>query len=531
MAVDWSLLIAGLGLFMLGMDYLERALRSLLNQSSTAVLQRGTASLWLAIPLGTLMTALMQSSSLVGLLVLALVGAGAMPMRNALGIILGANLGTTATGWLVTMVGFKLDLTAASLPLIGVGALLLVLLARYARWLAIGRLMLGFGFLLFGLTSMKTGVASVTTGVDLDYLAGLHSFWFLLVGVLLAAVIQSSSAVVMLVLSGLHAQLLPLPSALAMIIGADVGTSSTMLLAAAGGAVVKRQVAVFHLIYNAISAVFSYLLLLPLALWVFTRIGLDDPLYSLVLFHSSFNFFGIFLFLPWLPRLADWLEHHVGATVSKHDLRQRVPVSVPGAAVIAVEQEARRMVAFTSVLIAQAFNRPPPTAHNLSTQHIGAGMAAYINSYEQLKREESSLVAYVGDIVTAESAQHLALQSWLAVVRLSVYSAKAIKDIRDDLEALWLSQDARFQSLREGLVAVIEPLLDALDKQLVGELGPGDIEVMAAGHARQIEQLQKHVYLLKGRLDPELSTLMNVVREADECGREVIRLLQRWPAP
>ena len=133
MTVDWALMLAGLGLFLLGMQYLEQSLKSLLNHSAVQLLKRGTASLWLAIPFGTGLTALMQSSSLVGLLVLAFVGAGVMPMRNALGIILGANLGTTLTGWLVALLGFTLKLDALALPLIGAGGLMVVLLERYSR--------------------------------------------------------------------------------------------------------------------------------------------------------------------------------------------------------------------------------------------------------------------------------------------------------------------------------------------------------------------------------------------------------------
>ena len=101
-SIDWWLLVSGLGLFMLGMFFLERSLKSLLNRAVIQSLRTATASLWLAVPLGVVLTALLQSSSLLGLLVLAFVAAGVMPMRNALGVILGANLGTTMTGWLVT---------------------------------------------------------------------------------------------------------------------------------------------------------------------------------------------------------------------------------------------------------------------------------------------------------------------------------------------------------------------------------------------------------------------------------------------
>ncbi len=526
MTIDWGLLLAGLGLFMLGMNYLEQALRALMNQSSAQLLRRATESLWVAIPLGAVLTALLQSSSLVGLLVLAFVGAAVMPLRNALGIMLGANLGTTFTGWLVTLIGFKFDLSAASLPLIGIGALSLVLLAERERARALSQLILGLGLLLFGLTAMKQGVASVAEQASLDFLSGMHSFWFLLAGMALAAIIQSSSAVVMLVLSGLHAGLLPLPAALAVVIGADIGTSSTLLLASASGARVKRQVAVFHLIYNLVSGVFSYTLLLPLAPKVFSAVGISDPLYAVVLFHSSFNFLGIFLFLPWLARLANWLERHVGISVASTSLLQRVPTAVPDAALIAVQQECRRMLAHTAALLAQAFSIARPTETELSL-----GLAGYINGYEQLKADETALVAYVSEIPAQTASQRQLLQDWLACVRLAVYASKAIKDIRDDLEQLWSVTDAGLAEMRRELVRDVSALLDALERLPRGELGPGDIEAMALTHAQQMAALQQRLYLLPPSPGMDVSTLMNVTRETDECGRELERLMRRWPSP
>jgi len=527
MTIDWGLMLAGLGVFLLGMNYLEDALRGLMNQSSVALLRRGTASLWTAVPLGALLTGLMQSSSLVGLLVLAFVGAGVMPMRNALGIILGANLGTTMTGWLVTLLGFKFDLASASLPMIGVGALSLVLVARSSRAQAVSGLVLGLGLLLFGLDAMKQGVASLTAHADIGFLAGMHSLWFLLAGLVLAAVIQSSSAVVMLVLSGLHAGLLPLPLALAMVIGADVGTSSTLLLASAGGARVKRQVAAFHLIYNLVCGVCSYLVLLPIAPSVFAALDVSDPLYALVLFHSSFNFIGIFLFLPWLSRLADWLEQHVGVSLPSQPLRQQVPASVPDAALIMVEQQCRTMVTETAALLAQAVGVPARDGDAV----IGEGLAGYINGYEQLKVRESSLVEYVGDIQASNPAQRQQLQDWLACARLTVYATKAIKDVRDDIEQMWSLDEPALASIRQALADATVLLLKALHRLLETGLGPGDMEAMAGEHRQRMVALQETLYRLRPIAALNVSTLMNVAREMDECGRELERLMRRWPVP
>ena len=532
MTVDWALMLAGLGLFLLGMQYLEQSLKSLLNHSAVQLLKRGTASLWLAIPFGTGLTALMQSSSLVGLLVLAFVGAGVMPMRNALGIILGANLGTTLTGWLVALLGFTLKLDALALPLIGAGGLMVVLLERYSRWLGAGRLALGLGLLLFGLNAMKEGVASVATGVDLGFLQGLHPVWFLLFGMLLAAVIQSSSAVIMLVLSSMHAGVLPMPAALAMVIGADVGTTSTLLMASVGGASVKRQVAVFHLTYNLVTGVLAFTVLLPLAPGAFQWLGLSDSLYGVVLFHSFFNFIGIFVMLPWLGRFAGWLEVHIGASTADTPYLERVPVTVPHAALLAVQQETAVLVTRMLALLAQAYSARR-TLHMPDGTPLpvpGFGYARFLDDYERLKQGEALIADYAARISGLDGEQRRQLDESVTVVRLAVYAAKAVKDVADDLEILWHADGEPARELRRTLAEQVRALIEGCEKLLREGLSSGEQEALSRDHQQAMLALQQHLYRSPHIDSISLSSLLNLARETDECGRELFRLMAHWSA-
>src|SRR5690606_19710027 len=167
MTLDFWQILAGLGLFLLGMDHIEQGLRGLGNDLLVRVLRRGTVTPWRGVLVGAAAAALMQSSSLVGLLVLAFVGAGIMPMKNALGVVVGTHVGTTLTGWLVATVGFTLALGTLALPLLAIGGLGVTLLAAQSRAGASARLLLGFGMLLFGLEFMKSGFEQVVGDIEL----------------------------------------------------------------------------------------------------------------------------------------------------------------------------------------------------------------------------------------------------------------------------------------------------------------------------------------------------------------------------
>ena len=182
--------LAGLGLFLYAMRVIEDALQTVSGPSFRRFLRRNTNNPLQGVLSGAVATAVLQSSSLVGLLMLALVGAGVIEMRNALSVIFGANLGTTATGWIVATIGFKLDLAALSLPMIGIGGLVTVADARRQA----GRIVLGIGLLLLGLDLMKNGLGGLAAAFDVDQLGGYSALQYLLFGVVFSALVQSSSA-------------------------------------------------------------------------------------------------------------------------------------------------------------------------------------------------------------------------------------------------------------------------------------------------------------------------------------------------
>ena len=255
-------LLIGLSIFLFGMMQLERSVESLSSRWMKQWLANTTGHRFSSVFAGTTITALVQSSSMVSLVVLAFASAGIMPLFNAIGVLLGANLGTTFTGWLVAMLGFKLDLQVVALPTIGLGGLLQVFGERREKTRAAGAALFGLGLMLFGLGLIKAVVGGVAEYGDLHLMLGMNPLGYVVIGVLLATVIQSSSASMLVALTALSSGIINFPSAAAIVIGADLGTTSTTVLGSLKGSPIKRQLALAHVLFNVVVAVYVVSLLL-----------------------------------------------------------------------------------------------------------------------------------------------------------------------------------------------------------------------------------------------------------------------------
>ena len=181
--------IAGLGLFLFGMFMLEEGIKALSGRAFKKFLRKHTKNKIKAILSGTFITAIVQSSSVVSLMTLAFVGAGVIKLTNAIGIILGSNLGTTMTGWVVATLGFKLDIESFALPCIGIGGLGLIFLARSDRFSNISKLVVGFGFLFLGLNYMKLSISDLAETFDIGMYADYSLIVFAMIGLVLTAII------------------------------------------------------------------------------------------------------------------------------------------------------------------------------------------------------------------------------------------------------------------------------------------------------------------------------------------------------
>jgi phosphate:Na+ symporter len=300
----WRLL-AGLGIFLFGMLLIEESVRALSGRAFRRIIRQYTDGRLKSIGSGSLVTALLQSSSAVSLMVLAFVGAGVVTMENAIGVIMGSNIGTTFTAWIVAVLGFKIKIESLALPFIGIGAIGSIFFKSPSKLSLIGRLLIGFGFLFLGLDYMKGSVENFAQKFDLNQIPNYGLWFYVLVGTLSTAIMQASAATIAIVLTALNSQLITFDTGIAMIIGANVGTTITVLLGAIGGVQAKKRVALSHLIFNVITGIIAFFSI-PVLVGVI-NIFLDvnsNSLMGLALFHTLFNVLGVIIFFPFVGMLS-----------------------------------------------------------------------------------------------------------------------------------------------------------------------------------------------------------------------------------
>jgi phosphate:Na+ symporter len=305
--LDFWKLLAGLGIFLFGMLLIEESVKALSGKAFRRIIRMYTNGRLRSIGSGAMVTALLQSSSAVSLMVLAFVGAGVMNMQNAIGVIMGSNIGTTLTAWIIATIGFKIKIESLALPFIGMGAVGLILFKPSSKPFLVTRLIIGFGFLFLGLDFMKGSVESLAQTFSLEQFPEYGLWFYLLLGTLITALMQASAATIAIVLTALNSGLITFDIGAVMVIGANIGTTITVLLGAIGGVQAKKRVSLSHLIFNVVTGAAAFLAL-PALVWIvsfFVDIR-TSSLIGLALFHTLFNILGVMIFFPLLgllPRL------------------------------------------------------------------------------------------------------------------------------------------------------------------------------------------------------------------------------------
>ena len=365
--------LGGVGLFLLGMSVMTEGLKALAGSALRSVLSRAAAtplhgSLW-----GAVVTLLVQSSSATTMTTIGLVSAGLLTFQQGLGLVFGANVGTTGTGWLVALIGVRVSLTAAALPMIFVGALT-KLLAR-GRIAGVGAALAGFGLVLFGLTTLQQGMGGLAERLhpaDLPaVLAGPEGRWWsglfgvlvlIVVGLVMTALMQSSTAAVAVTLSGYYAGAVGLDQACALIIGQNIGTATSSALAAIGASTTAKRLAIAYVLFKLIAAIIA-LVLFPLTIPLLVRASNNlDGVTLLAAYHTAYNVAGVMVLLPlvgWFTRLVERILPERGSPLTR--CLDPSALETPVVAVEAVRRTIARALATICDSIGAALaSRPAP---------------------------------------------------------------------------------------------------------------------------------------------------------------------------
>jgi phosphate:Na+ symporter len=311
---DFKAISAGVAIFLFGMLSLEEGFRAFTGGTLERLLRRTTSSTWKSLMFGIVSTTAMQSSSLVSVITISFLSAGLITLTAGIGIIFGANLGTTTGAWLIAGFGLKVDIAAYAMPMLAFGVILIFQSSKALK--GFGYILAGLGFLFLGIHFMKEGFESFKSTIDLSQFAvagypGL--FLFSAVGIFATVVMQSSHATLVLIITALAAGQITYENALALAIGANVGTTITAILGAMSANEAGKRLAAAHLLFNVVTGIIAIAIifqLIQLIDWIAADIGIaaDDYTLKLAVFHSIFNLLGIIVMLPFIGLMVTTLE-------------------------------------------------------------------------------------------------------------------------------------------------------------------------------------------------------------------------------
>lgn len=435
----WKL-AAGLAVFLYGMFLLEDSVRVLSGKAFRQMIRSYTDGRLRSIGSGAFITAILQSSSAVSLMVLAFVGAGVMTMENGIGVMMGANIGTTFTSWIVAVFGFKIKIESFAFPLIAFSGIIFMLIHPSSKLFQAGRLLIGFGFLFLGLDFMKTSVEAYAQHIDLKALANYGAWVYLLFGILMTALMQSSSASIAVILTGINSGLISFETSTAMVIGANIGTTVTVLLGSISGLQIKKRVGTSHLIFNLTTGLVAFAALGPLSRLVTVFFDTTtNAVMGLAFFHTLFNLIGVLIFFPFIGLLARFLvrafpEHKTVLTAYLNT----TPTEVLDADTDSLRKETLHLFEECQLYTLKifgiddqlVFDHSLPFSKNLSRGNVLPDL------YNHVKLLHGEIITFYAKLLNAKLEEHEAreLERMIYASRNIMNSIKNSKGLRHDMD-------------------------------------------------------------------------------------------------
>ena len=312
---DFKEISAGVAIFLFGMISLEEGFKAFSGGTLEKVLQKSTDKLYKSIGFGMLATTIMQSSSLVSVLTISFLGAGLIGLAQGIGIVFGANIGTTTGAWLVAGFGLKVKISAYPMPMLVFGVILIFQKAKSLK--GIGYILAGLGFLFLGIHYMKDGFEAFKSTIDLASFGGTglkYLFIFTGIGIFATVVMQSSHATLVLIITALSVGQISYENALALAIGANVGTTITAIIGSMSSNIIGKRLAGAHLIFNVTTGLIAIVFMSQIMYsvdFVSNTVGIASDNYTLKLavFHTIFNVIGVAVMVPFIGRLVVLLEN------------------------------------------------------------------------------------------------------------------------------------------------------------------------------------------------------------------------------
>ena len=462
---NFKTIAAGVAVFLFGMLSLEQGFQAFTGGALERLLRRTTASTWKSVLFGIVSTTVMQSSSLVSVIAISFLGAGLITLAAGIGIIFGANLGTTTGAWLIAGFGLKVNIAAYAMPMLAFGVILIFQSSKSLK--GIGYILAGLGFLFLGIHFMKDGFEAYKETLNLAEFAvsGYPGvLLFTAIGIFATVVMQSSHATLVLTITALAAGQITYENALALAIGANIGTTITAILGAMSSNEGGKRLAAAHLIFNLVTGVIAIVFiyqLVDLVNVVSLAVGIAEEDYTLKLavFHSIFNLLGILVMLPLMNQLVTNLERFIPE--KKPDVDQPkyltdASAAFPETALEAVRKETLRVYEAALRIIGDGLGLKRELVASDDDLEQAIAVQQRVHGFDidamydkHIKGIYSAIVAFISSAPFARKEEHSSGLRWLR--NASTRMVEAVKDTRNIQENLieYVDADAENQKMRE----------------------------------------------------------------------------------
>ena len=512
---DAKIIIAGISVFLIGMVFMEDGFKLFSGGMLENNLERFTNTLPKAIGTGFLATAIIQSSSLLTIIVISFLSVELISLSGAIGVVFGSNIGTTTTAWIVSTFGVKINIANYAMPMIIFGVIFRF--NNNKTYHALGNLLVGLGFVFLGIGYMKEGFEVMKAGLDLAEFAMqgyLGVLIYIFIGVIATVVIQSSSATMALIITALAAGQIEYANALALAIGANVGTTVTAIIGSLSSNANGKRLAVAHFIFNMITGLIAIIFLYQLidvVTFLSSAIGIssDDYPMQLALFHTIFNVIGVLAVAPFTSRLVEYLKSlfkEDEKDISRAKYLDNVVIEVPEAAIAALRKEIIHLYDNATEVLSHALSLHRDTFIGMG-DGIDTAVEASVTKIDINvdDRYEKKIKTLYGDIINYAtiSQEDMSVQEKHKIYSLKVACRDIVETIKD-VKELQRNVNRFIKSKNQHIKDEYNYLRESIAKTLDGihtlRNADDDLEVLAKIKVLE-ENLKKLDIIGNGRID------------------------------
>ena len=556
-------LIGALGMFLYGMNFMSAGLQKASGDKLRGILTSMTSNSFKRVLTGLGITALVQSSSATTVLVVSFVNAGLLTLLQAVGIIMGANIGTTLTAW-VTAVGFSVDISAFSVPLMILGFILTN--SKKQNYKNIGEFIVGFALMFLGLSFMKSSAGTLLSNKDAMVAFFAHftefGFWsdiiFLLAGTILTIVLQASSATMAITMLLTTSGLIDFELACAMVLGENIGTTITANMAAAVGNTSAKRAALAHTLFNLFGVTWMLIVFRPflkLVGIVMTGIGFDNPLtvdlttpeagptllYGISMLHTLFNITNTMILIWFSQTIVNIVNKLIKSPVNQEEDAFRlkyIDAGIIAAPELATEQATKEIIHFAKIsrnglgYVRDAINEADPdkfeeirgklVKYEEISDRIEYEIATFLNavSANEISNDTSSLIKAMYKIIgelesLGDSGEAISRIISRKNIHHKTFSEETIKKLNNMVNLVEQAYDAMIYNLE----AISEDRLDNIQNAYNAE---ENINVMRNNlRDTEIENIEQNA-------DSYLTSVyfMDLINELEKMGDFIINISQ-----